>query len=51
MVAKISRLIDEHPQLKEKAIVDLINGIEVNNDHIRVAKKIMKLFLDVFGVG
>lgn len=32
-------LIDEHPQLKEKAIIDFINGIEVNNDHIHVAEK------------
>jgi len=36
---QVESLLNEHPQLKEKAIVDFINGIEVNNDHIRVAEK------------
>ncbi len=36
---RVNELISEHPQLKEKALVDFINGIEVNNDHIRVSEK------------
>ena len=42
---EISHLINEHPQLKEKAVVDFINGIDVNHDHIHVEKNNNEKFL------
>lgn len=38
-VIKTETLINEHPQLKEKALVDFVNGIEVIDDHIRFQEK------------
>ncbi len=40
----VSKLIVEHPQLKEKVLVDFINGIEVIDDHIRVQEKTNEKF-------
>ncbi|CAG1022091.1 hypothetical protein DOJK_01435 [Patescibacteria group bacterium] len=36
---QLDTLKKDHPQLKEKALVDFINGLEVIDDHIRVREK------------
>jgi hypothetical protein len=36
---QLNTLTKDHPQLKEKALVDFINGLEVIDDHIRVREK------------
>jgi hypothetical protein len=33
--ASISDVWEYHPQLKEKMVVDLVNGIEIARDHLR----------------
>lgn len=43
-VMNFNKLIEEHPQLKEKSLVDFINGIEVIDDHIRVRDNINQSF-------
>ena len=43
-VIKTETLINEHPQLKEKALVDFVNGIEVIDDYIRFQEKINATF-------
>ena len=39
-VISTETLINEHPQLSEKALVDFINGLEVTDDHIRIQTKV-----------
>ncbi len=43
-VIKTETLINEHPQLKEKALIDFVNGIEVIDDHIRFQDKTNQVF-------
>ena len=38
-VAAYQKLLQRHPHLEPKALVDLVNGIDVARDHLRVAEK------------
>lgn len=44
-LVSINTLIDQHPQLTEKALIDFINGLEVTDDHIRVQNNVNSGFL------
>ena len=44
-VAAYQQLIQRHPHLPTKALVDLVNGIDVAHDHLRVAKQTDSKFL------